>query len=320
MRHALDRPILFVGGKGGVGKTTLAAAFSLLSAKRGNDTLLVSTDPAHSTADLLETPVGSEPTPVRERLWAMEIDPEREADAYIASVKAQIEASTAPRLMDEVERQIDIARVSPGAEEAALFERFSRILDEDTGRFARIVFDTAPTGHTLRLISLPELMTAWMHGLVQRRKKVGALNRMWRNVAGAAAGSASPGDPVLDALTARKRRFQAARRRLVDPDVTTFVFVVTPERLPILETEKATRALERYRIPLAGVVVNRVLPGEANGAFLQRRKQREAAYRDEIAQRFGARVLFEVPLLDRDIVGLGGLDDLTAHLPAAYRA
>lgn len=311
----LDRPLLLFGGKGGVGKTTLASAFAYRSASRGDETLLVSTDPAHSIADLFGEEVGSEPTRIGNRLWALEIDPEKEADAYIDGVKEQIAQSTAPRLLEEVERQIDIARVSPGAEEAALFERFTRILQEEGSRYRRVIFDTAPTGHTLRLISLPELMTTWMSGLVERRRKLGVLNRMWRNVAGSAAADRQVEDPVLKALSARKRRFQQARRRLTNAKHTAFIFVLIPERLPILETAKALRVLEKYRIPVAGVIVNRVLPSGSGDPFFERRRAREAEYLDDIGRRFGNRVLWQLPLLDEDVVGVSGLETLLGHIP-----
>jgi len=207
----LSRRLLFFGGKGGVGKTTLASATALTLADQRLRTLLVSTDPAHSTSDILRADLGPEPRPVVADCWAMELDPEREADRYIADVKGRIAESVAPRLVAEVERQIDIARASPGATEAALFERFTRILEEEGREFDRVVFDTAPTGQTLQLLSLPEQMSAWITGLIGRRRKMTAAGRMWRNVAGAAAeNAASDDDPVLQALEERRSRRSAS--------------------------------------------------------------------------------------------------------------
>ena len=110
---AFDRKVLFFGGKGGVGKTTLAASVAMVSAEGGARTLLVSTDPAHSTSDVLGFPLGNEPSEVLSNLWAVEIDPAQEVDRYIEQVKTRIADSTPPRLAAEVERQIDIARVTP---------------------------------------------------------------------------------------------------------------------------------------------------------------------------------------------------------------
>lgn len=313
----LSREILFFGGKGGVGKTTLAAACAVLTAERGLRTLLVSTDPAHSTSDILETSLGSEPREVESGLWAMELDPAREADRYIAAVKQRIREATPPRLLAEVERQIDIARVTPGAEEAAVFERFARILQNADGAYDRVLFDTAPLGHTLRLLSLPEHMNAWMSGLIARRRKVGALARMWRRVGGAAGEIGETGqqsDPVLRALEERRERFVHARATLTDRRRTAFAFVVIPERLPILETEKAIRTLGTYGIPVGAVIVNRVLPETAEGAFLARRRAREAEYLARIRRAFADVPLVHVPLLEADVHGLAALRQLAGSL------
>lgn len=314
-RPLLDRRVLFFGGKGGVGKTTLASTFAVLAADRQLKTLLVSTDPAHSTSDVFDEDIGPEPTALTDHLFAMEIDPEREAAQYVQEVKGRIAESTPPRLVNEVERQIDIARVSPGAEEAALFDRFTRLLEQDGRFYDRIIFDTAPTGHTIRLLTLPENMSVWMSGLISRRKKVNALSKMWRNVAGAAAGSdTKTTDPVLDALHERRHRFERAREVMTDPEQTGFVFVIVPERLPILETKRAVETLAKYHIPVGAIIVNRVLP-DVDEPFVARRRQREAGYLNTIADTFTGVPLFRLPLLDRDVVGIQGLRALADLLP-----
>ncbi len=301
-----------------MGKTTIASAFALRSADGRRRTLLVSTDPAHSTSDILERRLTGEPQQVVDNLWAMEIDPEHEVDAYIADVKARVADCVPPRLAGEVERQIDIARISPGAEESALFDRFTRILEHEARDYDRVVFDTAPTGHTLRLLSLPETMTAWITGLISHRKKVNILGRMWRNVAGAGAGAGAGShdrdDPVLRVLNERKHRFEAARKLVTDAERASFAFVVIPERLPILETGKAVRALDKYRIPVGGVFVNRVLPDHAEGKFLQRRRERETEYLDEIAATFATHPIQHVPLMEADVVGVVALRELGLRL------
>lgn len=316
-----DRPILFFGGKGGVGKTTLAASTALALAGRGRRTLLVSTDPAHSTGDILQADLGAEPRPVVADCWAMEIDPEREADRYIEDVKARVASAAPPRLLAEVERQIDVARVSPGAAEAALFERFTRILEGEGKEFDRIVFDTAPTGQTLRLLSLPELMTAWMSGLIQRRKKVGALARMWRNVAGSAESDMEREDPVLAALEERRARFHRARQTLTAPEQAAFVFVVVPERLPIWETAKAAETLSRHGIPVGAIVVNQVLPPpgveEDPAAFLEARREREARYLARISRDLGDWPVLCVHLQKTDPVGIDALKEVAAGMRPA---
>lgn len=316
-----DRRITFYGGKGGVGKTTLASAHALHAADAGRRTLIISTDPAHSTADIFDARLGPDPTRVTDTLWAVELDAEREANDFIQEVKARIADTTPPRLAAEVDRQIDIARLSPGAEESAVFDRITRLLTADASGFERVVFDTAPTGHTLRLMSLPETMTAWMSGLIGRRRRMNVLSRMWRNVAGAAAGGDAPADdPVLTALEDRKKRFEATRRVLTDAHVTAFVFVVIPERLPILETERAVTTLERYRIPVGAVVVNRILPPTLEGEFMAGRRERETAYRDRIAKSFSKYPMVWIDLRRGDVVGLEALREIGADLFSKQRS
>ncbi len=315
----LSRRLIFFGGKGGVGKTTLASATALALADRRLRTLLVSTDPAHSTSDILGADLGPDPRPVVADCWAMELAPEREADRYIADVKGRIAESVAPRLVAEVERQIDIARASPGATEAALFERFTRILEEEGREFDRVVFDTAPTGHTLQLLSLPEQMSAWITGLIGRRRKLTAAGRMWRNVAGAAAEDApSDDDPVLQALEERRARFLRARGVLTDAEQTAFVFVVLPERLPIWETRRAARALGKHGIPVAGILVNQVLPDDLVGDFVDRRKARQAEYLAKIQEDLGEWPLWRVTMREEDPVGTDAIRELGKSLWGTY--
>ena len=316
----LDYRVLFFGGKGGVGKTTLAAAYAILSAERGDRTLLVSTDPAHSTGDVLDHPLGPAPREVLPKLDAMEIDPEEETERYIQAVKDRVREVTSPRLLKEVERQIDVARVSPGAEEAALFDRFAELMDRAGRDYDRVIFDTAPTGHTLRLLSLPELMSVWVEGLVSRRRKVNTLGRMWRNVAGAAAGSAGEErDPVVEVLERRLARFRRAREIVTDRTRTAFAFVLIPERLPIEETRKAVAVLDRNGIPVGAVVVNRVLPPAADGDFMERRREREAAYLAEIDGLFPGHPVFRVPMLETDVHGVDTLRRIIRSLPPEER-
>ncbi|MGH7457728.1 MAG: ArsA family ATPase [Longimicrobiaceae bacterium] len=308
------RPVLFFGGKGGVGKTTLAAAYAVLSADGGTKTLLVSTDPAHSTGDVLAHRLGAAPGEVLPNLHALEIDPEREADRYISGVKERIREAAPAGVREEAERQIDAARVTPGAAEAAVFERVCELLELAGKEYGRVIFDTAPTGHTLRLLSLPELMGAWVEALVSRRRQANAFHRAWRRLGGAKSEEGAEPDPVLEALERRRERFRRAREVVTDAKRAAFVFVVVPERLPILETCKAVQLLKRYGVPVDKVIVNRVIPAHADGAFVRRRRKREATYLAEIDRRFGPLARLRVPLLEEDVCGVEPLRRLAGLL------
>lgn len=316
MSAANARPILLVGGKGGVGKTTVAAALATALAAAGEHTLLVSTDPAHSTADLLGARIGDEPTPLSGDLAAVEIDAEQQADAHVERVRADVHRLVAPEVRDTVDRHLDLARRGAGTLESAVIDRLATLLDERPGRYERVVVDTAPTGHTLRLLAMPELVTGWIEGLVRQRERVRGMDRMLRNLAG---DQTPVEDPVLDRLREQRSRLQRLRRRLVDD--ATFHPVLVPERLPIEETARAVPALEEAGLHVGAIVVNRVLPADADGTFLADRREQQEVYLTEIRRRLGDHELVGVPQQRRDVTGPAGLEELGAHLgPLLARA
>jgi len=273
--------LVFFGGKGGVGKTTLAAAFATLLAGRGERTLLVSTDPAHSTSDVLGAKLSREPTRIEEDLWGVEIDAAADAAAYVERVKEDARESVSPEVLPAVRQHLELAKSSPGTEESALFDRFVDLIALSPQEYDRIVFDTAPTGHTLRLLTLPALLTAWVEGMVRQREKVAGMERMLRNLAGE---EGSDDDPTLKRLRERRDKFHHARHRLLED--ANFYLVLIPERLPIEETSRTLHTLTENRVEVGGLIVNRVLPDLAEGAFLQARLEQQSEYLDEITTRF----------------------------------
>ncbi len=320
----LERRLLVVGGKGGVGKTTIAAGIALHAARNGRRPLLVSTDPAHSLGDIFERPIGNRPTRIAEDLEALEIDPEAAADEHIEAVRRRVRSLVRSDLAEEADRQIRLARHAPGAMEAALLERIADvILDDDRGQDL-LVFDTAPIGHTLRLLELPEMLAAWTDGLLASRRRSdklkGALDHLGRaalddpDAPAERLGADTRMQRVAEPLLERRRKFHRVRRVVADPDETGFVLVVTPERLPIAETAKARRLLEAQGVPVAAVVVNRVLPEDAEGAFLATRRERERGYLDEIARIAEGLPSVRLPLLAHDVAGLDELAHVSTLL------
>ncbi|GAB3793131.1 ArsA family ATPase [Virgibacillus kimchii] len=291
----LTRKIIFLGGKGGVGKSTSAAGLAWKLAEAGKKTLLVSTDPAHNLGDIFRQPIGGSIKKVADFLFALEIDPEIETTNYINSVKDNIKGTVHSSMMEEVHRQLDTAKASPGADEAALFDRLISIILEERENYDNIVFDTAPTGHTIRLLSLPELMGVWIEGLLQKRRKTNENYSQLLN------DGAPVEDPIYDVLRERQERFSRAREILLDPKMTGFIFVLNPERLPIVETEKAIKLLDQYHLHVKTLIVNKVLPKEADGKFLSERKKHEKRYLDLINQTFANKHLIYIPLLSEDI-------------------
>ncbi len=239
--------ILFFGGKGGVGKTSCSSSFALAKAKEGNKTLLVSTDPAHSISDLFNIKIGSREVEIASDLFALEIDPELESSKYIENIKGNLSRIVSPIILDEMNRQLDAARVSPGSHESALFDKMIEIIVGNNKIYDYIIFDTAPTGHTVRLLSLPELIGGWINSLLKKRRKTIALRNMKERLLGK---KTIDDDPVIKILTRRKENMELAREIMIDESNLSFVFVINAERLPIEETKKAMKILQKYKIPV----------------------------------------------------------------------
>jgi arsenite-transporting ATPase len=316
--HLFDRRIIFVGGKGGVGKTTTAGALGLMAADSGRATLLVSTDPAHSLGDVFDTKIGNEETSLSPNLTGLEIDPEAEAESHIATVKMSMKSLVAPKMYGEIDRQLELARHSPGTVEAALLERMADLMADAKSRFDLLIFDTAPSGHTIRLLSLPEVLSAWSDGMLghqDRSRRLGELLKVFgrdhsrEDEFGMIGGSKEEPDDsrdgrIQDILLTRRRKFHRARALLTDPAVTAFLLVLTAERLPILESRKMLDLLRKFDVPVAGMVVNRLLPPEADGDFLQERRAQEQEYRDEIDSTFARLQRVHLNLLPHDVHGV----------------
>ena len=282
----LERRIVFVGGKGGVGKTTTAAALALVAAERGRTCLVVSTDPAHSLGDIFGRSIGNAETTLAPSLTGLEVDPDQAAAAHIASVKERMKTLVHPRLYDEVDRQLDLAAHAPGATEAALVERVAELMALAGERFDLVVFDTAPSGHTVRLLSLPEVMSAWMDGLLRHRERSSRLGAMLGHLGGkpgqgddlslidarADHPRDSPESRINDVLQARRRKFIVARERLLDAAGTAFMLVVNPDRLAILESRRVVDMLARFDLPRV-VAHRQPRPAGHRGCFRRVRRR-----------------------------------------------
>ena len=249
------RKFVFFGGKGGVGKTTVSSAYSLKCARAGIETLVVSTDPAHSVSDVFDQDFGDEPAPVagESSLDAMEIDPEREVERHLMETKRALSDQVSAGIVNEIDRQIEMAHQTPGAYEAALFDRFVDVM-RNSEEYDRIVFDTSPTGGTLRLLSLPSFLEGWIDRLLHKRQR--SIELFER----AAIGNNEPrrlldGDPILARLRQRKETFEFAGEVLRGE--AAFFLVLNPDELSIRETERAIDSLREYELAVEGLVVNR---------------------------------------------------------------
>jgi arsenite-transporting ATPase len=312
LKPLLDRQVVFFGGKGGVGKTTCSSAFALAASQQGQRVLLVSTDPAHSTSDIFERPIGSKERVIAPKLSAVEIDGDSEAARYIDGVKQDIQRMFSPGVIRQAHRQIDLAAASPGLVEVALLDRMIDLIVDRQHSFDLIVFDTAPTGHTLQLLRMPEAMTAWIEALVKHRRAVVEIDRGSEQTPE----QARAADPVLAALNRRHERLLRMRGTIMDRAHTSFALVTIPERLAIEETLRAADLLADTGVDVGALIVNRILPDNLEGEFYLSRKEQEGSYLAEIDRRFARLPKIRIRQLPRDVYGLASLEAVSAQLLA----
>jgi arsenite-transporting ATPase len=243
----------------------------------------------------------------------VDLDAEAAPRRYLDEAKRRMTGLFSPSVLKEAARQIELTAAMPGVADVAVFDRMSELITADAGRFDLVVFDTAPTGHSLRLLRLPEMMGTWVEALSARRREASeAGGRAAAAVEGAAARPAR--DPVVDLLEARMARLAAVRAELARADRVAFVLVLVPERLPIEESARAVHRLAEAGVHVGGIVVNRVLPPEAEGEYYRARKAQERAHLAEIERRLPVAPRVFVPQLESDVHGVASLERIGRHL------
>ena len=288
-------PFVFFGGKGGVGKTTVSCAYAVQSARDGFETLVVSTDPAHSVTDVFDQPFDDDARSVEgvENLKAMQIDPEEEVTRHLNEIRQDLSEQVSAAMVNEINRQLEMAHDTPGAYESALFDRFIEVM-RSADPYDRVVFDTSPTGSTLRLLGLPELLGEWIDRLMyKRRQSIDLFEK-------AAVGKNEPrrvmdGDPVLDRLQKRKEFFEFAGSTLRED--AAFFLVLNPDELSLNETERAIETMTESGLSVRGLVGNRLTPSpddDENGRGARYLRERVATERERLKR---VREEFDPPLV-----------------------
>jgi arsenite-transporting ATPase len=315
------------GGKGGVGKTTMAAATGLASAFEGTPTLVVSTDPAHSLSDTYGTRIGPRPERIREDvpLYGVEIDPDEAMDeAAVFGGDGGALGGLGGMLGDEDGEGL-LGSGMPGADEAAAIQQLMRLLDDD--RFERVVVDTAPTGHTLRLLELPELLDSMAGRILTLRQR---LSGMLSGMKGMFGGEDDDPEADMQDLREVRERVERLRATLQDPAKTDFRVVMVPEEMSVTESERLLERLEGFDIPVGTVVVNRVMedladvvdaeaddvvsPNLDSCEFCQRRWQVQKAAIERADRIFRGHDIKRVPLFADEVRGERTLRTVAACL------
>jgi arsenite-transporting ATPase len=296
---------VFFGGKGGVGKTTMAGASAVWLAQQGRRTLLASTNPVHSLSGCLAQDVFGKHTPVEgvQNLWAYEIDTREAIERSKREIKEKVQwfLKFAEISSKEASEFVEAATMNPAFEESAMFENMVELMFKD--EYDVYVFDTAPTANARRLLGMSKVYGLWVNKMVKSREEAQSLRQLL------SFSKKKEDDPLMEYLVDFRERIGHAKELLTDPEKTAFFFVTLPEALPIAVIKRFISWFTEFGIPVGGVVVNQVI--EAGGGelpeFVKNRVEMQGEHMAEIREAFGDQVRAVLPLYDDE---LQGVDDL----------
>lgn len=293
--------IIIYTGKGGVGKTSIAAATAVKMAKQGKRTLILSTDAAHSLADAFGVALGPDPVQISELLWGQEVNSLRECERNWGVVQAWLE-----KLLDKAKlRDIttDEMIVFPGMEELFSLLQIKRHAQSD--QYDAIIVDCAPTGETLRLLSYPNVLEWWIEKIFPHERR---LVKVLRPVAKVFTGYELPSEDVMDSIASLVNDMGEMQSFLLNPAMSSVRIVLNPEKMVISEAKRSFTYLNLFGFHTDAIIVNRVLPDEASEGFLAQWHQLHRHYEEEIKENFSPLPILRVPLMSSEVCGLEMLD------------
>jgi arsenite-transporting ATPase len=310
-----ERRYIMFGGKGGLGKTTLSATSAFWLASQGKRVLLFSVDPQASLSDIFQQDIfGKGPVPIMPNLWAQEVDADRRIKDYQEEIRKKIlDMYGFDRVPEEIDNYIAAASAEPAMEESAIFDAVVDIIVQ--GDYDYYIYDLVPLGHALYYLSMAKVYDEWINKITKLREDM----RQYDQVAATMRREETvEEDKILGELLYIKERINASSRILTDRRRTAFFFVLVPEEMIILDTQKAAELFSRFDVPLSGYVVNRVLPPDLGAGripeYLKNRITMQQKYMKSIQATFGGQILAYVPEMERDITGLGMIERLARRL------
>jgi len=305
---------IFVVGKGGVGKTTCAAAIAFSSSKE-YDTLIVSLDPAHNLGDVFGGSLSGKAKSLGSGLWAMEVDMERAIRDYLEESARKLKDMYGYLKAINIEGYLDTIRLSPGIEEYATLEEMQKIISEGEGRYEVIVFDTPPTGLTLRVLALPKISLIWGERLLKLRKEILSKRLAIEKIQGEKRfvlegkefklSTREEKDEVMRELLTYMSEVGKVKELQTDSRRTAVMPVMNPDRLSLFETRRALDTLASLAMPIGAIVVNKF-----SG------KEEEAALVAKAEKEFG-KPIRKIPLLAEEPVGMDAIEQFSTFLEVA---
>ena len=315
------RRYIMFGGKGGLGKTTLSATTAVWLASQGKRVLLFSVDPQASLSDIFQRDIfGQGPVPIMRNLWAQEVDADRRIKDYQEEIRKKIlDMYGFDRVPEEIDNYIAAASAEPAMEESAIFDAVVDIIVQ--GDYDYYIYDLVPLGHALYYLSMAKVYDEWINKITRLREDMKQYDQVAATMRREAA---TEEDQILTELRYIKARINASSQILTDRARTAFFFVVVPEEMIILDTQKAAALFAKFDVPISGYIVNRVLPPELGRGtippFLRNRIAMQEKYLAEIKGAFGGEIRAYVPEMERDVTGLPMIERLAERLFGAGAA
>jgi arsenite-transporting ATPase len=304
-----ERRYIMFGGKGGLGKTTFSAATAYWLAKQGYKVLVFSVDPQASLSDIFQRDIfGQGPVEIMPNLYAQEIDADQRIREYQGEIRQKIrDMYGMEQIPEEIENYIQAAAAEPAMEESAIFDAVVDIVVG--GAYDYYIYDLVPLGHALYYLSMASVYDEWIDKITRLRAEMAEYNQV---AAVMQRHKETEEDQILKELQDIKYRINTSSSILTDKKKTAFFFVVIPEEMIILDTLKAAGLFAKFDVPLAGYLVNRVIPPELADQdipdYLKHRLEMQKGYLEKIDQTFADQVLARIPEVERDITGLAMIE------------
>jgi len=320
--------IRFFLGKGGVGKTTSAAAYSVGKALQGKRVLVVSLDPAHNLGDVFEAELGDDPVKIMDNLVAIEVDYDKMIKKHLKELTEKIKDIYGYLKIFNLDRYVDVLKHSPGVEEQASLEKIIEIVKKyGTGKdaFDIIVFDTPPTGLTLRIMALPTISLIWIERLIKLRLAILERRQTISRITGETfeieiAGKkfkvpiTAKEDPIFKELVKLKDEYSWINERLTDPNTTAAIMVINPETLPVLEAYRAVEFLKRIKVPVTHLIVNKIFELEEIPDKLKSKIEEQERALALAKEKLPGLEMLKIPYLEREPRGLDMLKKVAEYL------
>ncbi|NJE76846.1 ArsA family ATPase [Thermococcus sp. ES12] len=310
---------VFVIGKGGVGKTTTSAALAVALSKKGYRTLIVSLDPAHNLGDVFMVKLKDKPKKLADNLYASELDMEKLIKDYLKHLEKNLKHMYRYLTVINLEKYFEVLSFSPGIEEYATLEAIREILAEGD-EWDVIVFDTPPTGLTLRVLALPRISLIWADKLIEIRRKILERRRAIAKIQGDqkfvvdgeefTLPKDEEEDAVMKELKAYREEVEFVEKVLTDPDKTSVIAVMNPEMLPLYETERAHESLRKFKVPFNLIVVNKVITLREEIPALKVKLEAQEKVLEEIGKKFKGVEVIKIPMFAEEPRGMEWLERL----------